>query len=80
MNKSSSDFWNNLKLTWQQCADISDKYWATGVDELDGKVYVSAIGKSGEVAFKYPLVYNSNNDQWSTLPDLPCWYFSLVAV
>ena len=80
MNKSSSDFWNNLKLTWQQCADISDKCWATGVAELDGKVYVSAVGETGEVALKYPLVYNSDIDQWSTLPHLPCWYFSLVAV
>ena len=78
MNKSSSDFWNNLKLTWQQCADLPDKCCATRVAELDGKVYVSVY--SGRGGYSFPLMYDSNKDQWSTLPDLSCGYFSLVTV
>ena len=78
VNKSSSDFWNNLKLTWQQCADLPDKCCSTSVAELDGKVYVS--GESSETAFFNPFMYDSDKDQWSTLPELPCWYFSLVTV
>ena len=78
VNKSSSDFWNNLKLTWQQCADLPDKCWAISVAELDGKVYVSGYNVRG--GYTCPFVYDSNKDQWSTLPDLPCWYFSLVTV
>ena len=46
--------------------------------ELDGKVYVS--GESGEAIYLYPLVYDSNKDQWSTLPALPYGRFSLVTV
>ena len=78
VNKSSSDFWNNLKLTWQQCTDLPRKCWATSVAELDGKVYVSGCGGRG--TYGYPFVYDSNKDQWSTLPDLPCVLFSLVTV
>ena len=78
VNKSSSDFWNNLKLTWQQCADLPDKCWASNVAELDGNVYVS--GYSGRGGYSFPLMYDSNKDQWSRLPQLPCWYFSLVTV
>ena len=78
MNKSSSDFWNNLKLTWQQCADLPNKCWATSVAELDGKVYVS--GGSGGGGYVCPFMYDSNRDQWSILPRLPCWFFSLVTV
>ena len=33
--------------------------------------------KGGFVA---PFVYDSHKDKWSALPDLPCWYFSLVAI
>ena len=77
VNKSSSDFWNNLKVTWQQCADLP-KRWASSVAELDGKVYVS--GHDSEGAYHYPIVYDSNKDQWFTLPDLPYVRFSLVTV
>ena len=78
VNKSSSDFWNNLKLTWQQCADLPAKCCATSVAELDGKVYVSGEGVG--VGYTFPLMYDSNKDQWSTLPHLPYGYFSLVTV
>ena len=72
VNKSSSDFWNNLKVTWQQCADLPRKCWPLSVAELDGKVYQSEGG--GHCS---PYIYDPNKDQWSTLPDLPCWYFNL---
>ena len=78
VNKSSSDFWNNLKLTWQQCADLPDKCWAISVAELDGKVYVSGVSGRGGCAC--PFMYDSNKDQWFTLPDLHCGFFSLVTV
>ena len=78
VNKSSSDFWNSLKLTWQQCADLPSKYFATSVGELDGKVYVSIT--SSKFAYIHPLMYDSNKDQWSTLPALPYVNFSLVTV
>ena len=78
VNKSSSDFWNNLKVTWEQCADLPGKYWANSVAELDGKVYVSAESSRG--AYPYPIVYDSSKDQWSTLPELPYVFFSLVIV
>ena len=78
VNKSSSDFWSNLKLTQQQCADLPDKCWATSVAELDGKVYVS--GYCGEGVYTFPFMYDSEKDQWSTLPGLPCWHFSLATV
>ena len=79
MNKSSSDFWNNLKLTWLRCADLPDKCCATSVAEMDGKVYVSVASNRG--IYTFPFMYDSNKDQWSTLPDLsPCGFFSLVTV
>ena len=78
VNKSSSDFWNSLKLTWQQCADLPSKYAATFVTEMDGKVYVT-ITDSKFAQFE-PLMYDSNKDQWSTLPALPYVHFSLVTV
>ena len=78
VNKSSSDFWNNLKVTWQQCADLPRKCFVLSVAELDGKVYVSSVSAGGGYCF--PLMYDSNKDQWSTLPVLPRWYFSLVTV
>jgi len=48
------------------------------VAELDGNVYV-AIGnrRSG---CQEPFMYDSSKDQWSTLPALPYFYFSLVTV
>ena len=78
VNKSSSDFWNSLKLTWQQCADLPGKYFATCVAELDGKVYVTILGSRG--GYFRPLMYDSNKDQWSKLPALPYRRFSLVTV
>ena len=78
VNKSSSDFWNNLKVTWQQCADLPGKCWATTVAELDGKVYVSGLREGG--AYTFPFMYDCNKDQWSTLPALPYVRFGLVTV
>ena len=78
VNKSSSDFWSSLKLTWQQCADLPSKYFATCVAELDGKVYVTIISSGG--GYFEPLMYDSNKDQWSALPALPYIHFSLVTV
>jgi len=78
INKSSNDFWNNLKLTWQQCADLPVKRWGTSVAELDGKVYVSTL--DSRYGYCDSLVYDSSKDQWSTLPALPCAHFSLVTV
>ena len=77
VDKSSSDFWNSLKLTWQQCSDLPEKYWATSVAELDGKVYVTVVSK---YAHFNPLMYDSSKDQWSILPELPYVNFSLVTV
>ena len=78
VNKSSSDFWNSLKVTWQQCADLPYKCWANSVAELDGKVYVSVVGSEG--AYLNPFMYDSNKDQWSLLPGLPYVDFSLLTV
>ena len=78
VNKSSSDFWNSLKLTWQRCADLPSKYFALSVAELDGKVYITI--RDGKVAYFEPLMYDSNKDQWSILPALPYINFSLVTV
>ena len=76
VNKSSSDFWNSLKLTWEECAVLPQKRWALSVVELDGKVYVTVVdGEHG-----YPSVYDSSKDQWSLLPSLPYTHFSLVTV
>ena len=78
VSKSSSDFWNNLKLTWKQCADLSGNCWATSVAELDGNVYAAV--QSGKGACVDPLMYDSKKDQWFTLPALPYGRFSLVTV
>ena len=78
INKSSSDFWNSLKLTWQQCGDLPSKYWATSVAELNGRVYVTIM--DSKFAHFEPLMYDSNKDQWSKLPALPYVNFSLVTV
>ena len=46
--------------------------------KLDGKVYVSGRSQRGR---RYnPIVYDCDEDQWSTLPSLPSVYFSLVTV
>ena len=78
VNKSSSDFWNSLKATWQQCADLPSKCTATSVAELDGKVYVTVV--SSKSSYVNPLMYDSSKDQWSSLPALRYGYFSLVTV
>ena len=78
VNKSSSDFWKSLEITWQQCANLPQKVWALSVAELDGNVYATVIDVEG--AYFHPLMYDSNNDQWSSLPALPCAYFSLVTI
>ena len=78
VNKSSSDFWNSLKLTWQQCADLPFKRWITSVAELNGKVFVTIT--DSKIAYDAPLMYDSNKDQLSTLPALPYARFSLVTV
>ena len=78
VNKSSSDFWNSLKLTWQQCADLASKCFATSVAELDGRVYVTIMGS--KCMYTNPLMYDSNKDQWFKLPALPYVNFSLVTV
>ena len=78
VNKSSSDFWNSLKLTWQQSADLPKKCWATCVVELDGKVYITNMDDKSNCV--EPLMYDSNKDQWSQLPALPYACFSLVTV
>ena len=74
VNESSSDFWNNLKLTWQQCADLPLKCWTLSVAELDGKVYAT------EMRYGKLFMYDSNKNKWSSIPDLPFFYFSLVTV
>ena len=78
VNKSSSDFWNSLNLTWQRCADLPSKYWADSVAELDGKVYVAIV--DCKKAHFEPLMYDSYFNQWSTVPVLPYVNFSLVIV
>ena len=77
VNKSSSDFWNSLKVTWQTC-DLPRKRWALSVAELGGKVYITVTGS--EFTYFDPLMYDSNKDQWSSLPALPYTNFSLVTV
>ena len=78
VNKSSSDFWNSLKLKWQQCADLPSKYWVESVAELNGKVYATI--SDSNYALDNPLMYDSDKDQWSSLPALPYARFSLVTV
>ena len=78
VNKSSSDLWNNLKLTWQSCADLPHKYSAVSVAELDGNVYAAIQDSKG--GFFDPLMYDSNKNQWSMLTKLPYGFFSLVTV
>ena len=78
VNKSSSDFWNSLKITWQQCADLPGKYFATSVAELNRRVYITIINSKD--GYFEPLMYDSNKDQWSILPALPYGNFNLVTV
>ena len=78
VNKSSSDFWKSFKLTWQRCADLPLKSCVESVAELNGKVYVTT--SDCNYGSKNPLMYDSNKDQWSMLPELPYVNFSLVTV
>ena len=50
----------------------------TSAAELDGKVYVTI--SDSKYTHAEPLMYNSNNDQWSALPALSYTRFSLVNV
>ena len=65
-------------MTWQQCADLPEKCWATSVAELDGNVYVSAVNSKGGCVS--PYMYDSHKDHWVILPELPYVRFNLVAV
>ena len=78
VNKSSSEFWNKLKVTWQQCDDLPYKCWAISVTELDGTIYTTLVDNEG--GYFAPYMYDSNSDKWSSLPALPLVKFSLVAV
>ena len=78
VSKSSSGFWNDLNLTWKRCADLPVKCRAISVAELDGKVYVAVI--DSDYGDFVPLIYDFYKDEWSKLPELPCYWFSLVAV
>ena len=78
VNKSSSDFWNSLKLTWQQCAELPHKCWGNSVAELDGKVFITT--EDSQAAYFEPLMYDCNKDQWCLLPALLYARFSLVTV
>ena len=74
VSRSSSDFWNGLKLTWQQCYKLPMKGFVTCVAEMDGKVYIAVMN------CRCPLVYDSHKDEWSSLLKLPHSGFSLVAM
>ena len=74
VDKGSIDFWNRLRLSWKQCADLPFKCRVTSITELDGSVYVSLSGHA------YPLKYDSRKDEWSQLSALPLQHFSLVSV
>ena len=78
VNKSSSDFWNSLKLRWQQCVELPSKYWAESVAELDGKIYITT--RDCNTSFVDALMFDTNKDQWSSLPALPYGCFSLVTI
>ena len=78
VSKSSTNFWNDLKLTWEQCTDLPVHCWTNSVAELDGKVYIAGKGSKGD--YDYPVVYDSYKDEWFVLPEVPCSRFSLVAV
>ena len=78
VNKSSRDFWSNLNMIWEQCADVPCKCWVTSVAELDGNVYATIL--DSRQAHDYPLKYDFSKDQWFSLPALPYTYYSLVTV
>ena len=72
------DFWNNLEVTWQKCADLPGKLWVSSIAEMDGKVYVAVQNSEG--GYDTPYMYDSNKDHWSILPDLHREYFDLATV
>ena len=78
VNKSSSDFWNSLKLRWQRCADLPSKYWVESIAELNREVYVAY--KDHKYAHFDLLCYDCTKDQWSKLPGLPYVNCNLVTV
>ena len=78
VNKSSSDFWNGLNFTWQQCAELPSKYYVQSVVELNGKVYIEVT--CNDSAYVEPLMYDPSKDQWFSLPVLSYIRFSLVTV
>ena len=65
-------------MTWKPCADLPSKYWITAAAELNGKVYVAIKDNRG--GYVEPLMYDSNEDKWSSLPELPYANFSLVTI
>ena len=78
MNKGSSEFWNNHYATWKPCADLPCSGWVLSVAELDGRIFTSMLYERG--GYVTPFVYDSDKDQWSSLPALPYIHFSLVAI
>ena len=61
VNKSSSDFSNSLKLTWQQCAErLPHKRWDDSVAEMDGRVFITT--EDSRAAYFDPLMYDCNKD------------------
>ena len=78
VSNNSSDFHNNLKLTWRQCSKLPFKCFASSVAKLDEKVYAAMVHSTG--AYYDVFMYDSNKDQWSTLPALPYACFSLVTI
>jgi len=76
-NSSTTNFWNNLRLTWQKRANLPEKQYVSSITELDGKVYITTYNKLG--GSQTPYMYNTNKDQWSILKS-PSWHFSLVSV
>ena len=80
ISKSSSDFWKSFDLTWKNCTDLPHKCWVISVVELDGKVYATMLHEYGGGGYSVPHVYDISKDQWSRLPALPHYFFSLVTV
>ncbi|XP_065917951.1 uncharacterized protein [Dysidea avara] len=78
VSNRSIQYWNSLKLTWQHCADLPEKYWAYSVTKLDNKVYITPIGEDGGCFT--PLMYEIDKDKWSVLLELPYFGYCLVAV
>ena len=74
ITESNVDFWNAIKLTWQQCSNLPMKRYVSSIAELNGKVYITVTPRYN------PMMYNVHKDEWSALPELPYAKCSLVAV